>query len=165
MIKTGGENVASREVEEMVYRLPAVSEVAVVGLPGSALDRGGDRHHRGQGGRRSWTRRQSSRTARARWRTSRCRKRVIFVDSLPEKPQRQVAQARIARALLSAARRWTRRSRRTLPGRTGTGAGSLGGPARHPATPLILKGAWSLSRDFSAQARAPGCLDLLPDWQ
>lgn len=33
MIKTGGENVASREVEEMVYRLPAVSEVAVVGLP------------------------------------------------------------------------------------------------------------------------------------
>jgi fatty-acyl-CoA synthase len=33
MIKSGGENVASREVEEMVYRLPAVSEVAVVGLP------------------------------------------------------------------------------------------------------------------------------------
>ena len=51
MIKTGGENVASREVEEMVYRLPAVSEVAVVGLPGSALDRGGHRHHRRQGWR------------------------------------------------------------------------------------------------------------------
>ncbi len=33
MIKTGGENVASREVEETIYRLPAVSEVAVVGLP------------------------------------------------------------------------------------------------------------------------------------
>ena len=33
MIKTGGENVASREVEEMIYRLVAVSEVAVVGLP------------------------------------------------------------------------------------------------------------------------------------
>ena len=33
MIKTGGENVASREVEEMIYRLPEVSEVAVVGLP------------------------------------------------------------------------------------------------------------------------------------
>ena len=33
MIKTGGENVASREVEEMIYRLGAVSEVAVVGLP------------------------------------------------------------------------------------------------------------------------------------
>jgi fatty-acyl-CoA synthase len=33
MIKTGGENVASREVEEMIYRLSAVSEVAVIGLP------------------------------------------------------------------------------------------------------------------------------------
>jgi fatty-acyl-CoA synthase len=27
MIKTGGENVASRAVEEMIYRLPAVSEL------------------------------------------------------------------------------------------------------------------------------------------
>jgi len=33
MIKTGGENVASREVEEMIYRLSEVSEVAVIGLP------------------------------------------------------------------------------------------------------------------------------------
>ena len=33
MIKTGGENVASREVEETIYRHPAVSEVAVVGVP------------------------------------------------------------------------------------------------------------------------------------
>jgi fatty-acyl-CoA synthase len=33
MIKTGGENVASREVEEAIYRLPEVSEVAVIGLP------------------------------------------------------------------------------------------------------------------------------------
>lgn len=32
MIKTGGENVASREVEEVIFRLPAVSEVAVIGL-------------------------------------------------------------------------------------------------------------------------------------
>ena len=33
MIKSGGENVASREVEEMIFRMPAVSEVAVIGLP------------------------------------------------------------------------------------------------------------------------------------
>jgi len=33
MIKSGGENVASREVEEMIYRLSAVSEVAVIGVP------------------------------------------------------------------------------------------------------------------------------------
>lgn len=33
MVKTGGENVASREVEEVVYKDKRVSEVAVVGLP------------------------------------------------------------------------------------------------------------------------------------
>jgi fatty-acyl-CoA synthase len=33
MIKTGGENVASREVEEVIYGLAGVVEVAVVGLP------------------------------------------------------------------------------------------------------------------------------------
>jgi fatty-acyl-CoA synthase len=33
MIKTGGENVSSREVEETIFRLPQVSEVAVLGLP------------------------------------------------------------------------------------------------------------------------------------
>lgn len=33
MIKSGGENVASREVEEVLFRHPAVSEVAVFGLP------------------------------------------------------------------------------------------------------------------------------------
>jgi fatty-acyl-CoA synthase len=33
MIKSGGENVASREVEEALYRLDGVSEVAVIGLP------------------------------------------------------------------------------------------------------------------------------------
>lgn len=33
MIKTGGENVASREVEEAIYRMEEVSEVAVVGVP------------------------------------------------------------------------------------------------------------------------------------
>jgi fatty-acyl-CoA synthase len=32
MIKTGGENVASREVEEVLYQHPAVSEVAVIGV-------------------------------------------------------------------------------------------------------------------------------------
>ena len=33
MINSGGENVASREVEEAIYKHPAVAEVAVVGLP------------------------------------------------------------------------------------------------------------------------------------
>jgi fatty-acyl-CoA synthase len=33
MIKTGGENVASREVEEALFQLPGVAEVAVFGIP------------------------------------------------------------------------------------------------------------------------------------
>jgi fatty-acyl-CoA synthase len=33
MINSGGENVASREVEECIYLIPEVSEVAVIGLP------------------------------------------------------------------------------------------------------------------------------------
>jgi len=33
MIKSGGENVASREVEEAIYGLKGVSEVAVIGVP------------------------------------------------------------------------------------------------------------------------------------
>jgi len=37
MIKSGGENVASREVEEAIYRLAGVSEVAVIGLPVEAV--------------------------------------------------------------------------------------------------------------------------------
>jgi acyl-CoA synthetase (AMP-forming)/AMP-acid ligase II len=33
MIITGGENVYPREVKEVIYRYPAVSEVAVIGVP------------------------------------------------------------------------------------------------------------------------------------
>jgi fatty-acyl-CoA synthase len=33
MIKSGGENVASREVEEAIYGIEGISEVAVIGLP------------------------------------------------------------------------------------------------------------------------------------
>ncbi|MGD9810517.1 MAG: fatty acyl-CoA synthetase [Sphingobium sp.] len=33
MIKSGGENVASREVEEVLYGHPAISEAAVIGMP------------------------------------------------------------------------------------------------------------------------------------
>ena len=86
MIKTGGENVASREVEETIYRLPQVSEVAVIGVPASALGRG-----RGGRGRREErpVARRSRRAFALRgstWPRSRRPKRVVFANALPKNP-------------------------------------------------------------------------------
>jgi fatty-acyl-CoA synthase len=85
MIKTGGENVASREVEEAIYRLEGVSEVAVIGLPhptwveavtavivtkaGYKLDEAAVVAHCNQ--------------QLARFKVP---KRVVFVDALPKNP-------------------------------------------------------------------------------
>ena len=85
MIKTGGENVASREVEETVYMLAGVSEVAVVGVAhprwveavvavvvakvGHALDEHTVLAHCTQ-----------------RIASFKVPKRVVFVDSLPKNP-------------------------------------------------------------------------------
>jgi fatty-acyl-CoA synthase len=85
MIKTGGENVASREVEETIYRLPEVSEVAVIGLPDprwieavtavvvvksdATLDEGSVIRHCAD--------------AMAHFKVP---KRVVFVDGLPKNP-------------------------------------------------------------------------------
>ncbi len=85
MIKTGGENVSSREVEEAVYQLAGVSEVAVIGLPdpywieavtavivgkpGHALDEPRVIAH-----------------CRARIAHFKVPKRVVFVDALPKNP-------------------------------------------------------------------------------
>ena len=85
MIKTGGENVASREVEEMVYRLPAVSEVAVVGLPDPRWIEAVTAIIVVKTARSSMPTR-SSRTAPAQMAHFKVPKRVIFVDSLPKNP-------------------------------------------------------------------------------
>ena len=85
MIKTGGENVASREVEEALYRLAGVSEVAVIGLPherwieavtavvvtksGANLDEAAVLAFAAQ-----------------QLATFKCPKAVVFVDSLPKNP-------------------------------------------------------------------------------
>ena len=85
MIKTGGENVASREVEEVLYRHRGVEEVAVFGLATRC-------------GWRLWSPRSSRVTASPSPTTkssAHCRehlagfktpKRVFFVDSLPKNP-------------------------------------------------------------------------------
>ena len=99
MIKTGGENVASREVEEMIYRLPAVSEVAVVGLPdprwieavtaivvikcGQTLDEETVIKH--------------CAGAMAHFKVP---KRVIFVDSLPKNPSGKLLKRELRKRLL-----------------------------------------------------------------
>ena len=89
MIKTGGENVASREVEEMLYRIEGVSEVAVIGLPhaywieavtacivpkpGAALDEAG-----------------VIAFCKAHMAHFKVPKKVIFVDSLPKNPSGKI---------------------------------------------------------------------------
>ena len=85
MIKSGGENVASREVEETIYGLPQVSEVAVIGLPdpywieavaavvvlkaGQALDEAAVVTH-----------------CRQHMAHFKVPKRVVFTDALPKNP-------------------------------------------------------------------------------
>jgi fatty-acyl-CoA synthase len=89
MIKTGGENVASREVEEMLYRIEGVSEVAVVGLPhpywieavtacivpkpGAVLDEAG-----------------VIAFCKAQMAHFKVPKKVIFVESLPKNPSGKI---------------------------------------------------------------------------
>ena len=85
MIKTGGENVASREVEEALYHLPAVSEVAVIGVPHPrwveaviavvVLKAGA-----------SATEEQILEQAREKLATFKAPKRIVFAASLPKNP-------------------------------------------------------------------------------
>lgn len=100
MIKTGGENVASREVEEMLYRLPAVSEVAVVGLPdpvwieavtafivikaGHTLDEAEVLAH-----------------CRAQMAHFKVPKRVVFTDSLPKNPSGKLLKRELRQRLVT----------------------------------------------------------------
>jgi fatty-acyl-CoA synthase len=97
MIKSGGENVASREVEEALYLIPEVSEVAVVGLPhprwveavvavivvksGCAL-----------------TEEQVIAHAQARLASFKAPKRIVFVDALPKNPSGKLLKRQLREA-------------------------------------------------------------------
>ena len=83
MIKTGGENVASREVEEALYELDGVAEVAVLRRPAPALGRGRHGRRRAQGRRVGHHRRP----ARARDAGAR-----VVQASEVRRPRRQPAQ-------------------------------------------------------------------------
>jgi fatty-acyl-CoA synthase len=96
MIKSGGENVASREVEEVIYRLPQVSEVAVVGVPhprwveavlavvvpkpGQALDEAAVLAH-----------------CASQLASFKLPKKVVFVDSLPKNPSGKLLKRELRR--------------------------------------------------------------------
>ena len=98
MIKTGGENVASREVEEALYELDGVAEVAVFGIShprwveavaavvvpkeGVALTSEARLEH----------------AARACWRTTRRPKYVVIADALPKNPSGKILKRELREA-------------------------------------------------------------------
>lgn len=86
MIKTGGENVASREVEETVYRFEGVSEVAVVGLPHPYWIEAVTAVIVRKPGHDAMTEEQVIAHCRAQMAHFKVPKKVIFVDALPKNP-------------------------------------------------------------------------------
>ncbi len=103
MIKTGGENVASRDVEEAIYALDSVSEVAVIGLPheywieavtavvvpknGSTLDEAMVIEH--------------CRSTLAHFKVP---KQVFVVDGLPKNPSGKILKRELRQTLSSSAK-------------------------------------------------------------
>ena len=98
MIITGGENVYSREVEEVLYTRPAVSEAAVVGLPDPVW---GENVTAVVVLRPGMTATEAEIIASARDRLAGFKKpkRVIFLDELRQGSQRQDHQTRAARSV------------------------------------------------------------------
>ena len=99
MIKTGGENVASREVEEMIYRLPQVSEVAVVGLPDPRWIEAVTAVVVVKDGETLTTETVISHCAQS-MAHFKAPKRVIFVDHLPRNPSGKLLKRELRRRYL-----------------------------------------------------------------
>ena len=78
VIISGGENICSLEVEDVLYRHPAVAGRGGGRAARPEVGRDAVRLRRAQGRRRASPRPRSSRTAARSWRASRRRKRVIF---------------------------------------------------------------------------------------
>jgi len=85
MIKSGGENVASREVEEALYRLEGVSEVAVIGLPHPRWIEAVTAVVVVKAGA-TLTEAQVLAHAAQQLAPFKCPKAVVFVDALPKNP-------------------------------------------------------------------------------
>jgi fatty-acyl-CoA synthase len=98
MIKTGGENVASREVEEALYRLDGVSEVAVVGLPHPRWIEAVTAVVVAKAGR-SLTEAEVLAHAAQQLAAFKCPKAVVFVDSLPKNPSGKLLKRELRQRL------------------------------------------------------------------
>jgi fatty-acyl-CoA synthase len=97
MIKTGGENVASREVEEALYLMPQVSEVAVVGVPhprwveavvAVVVAKSGS----------ELSEQDALRHASAKLAPFKTPKRVVFADTLPKNPSGKLLKRQLREA-------------------------------------------------------------------
>lgn len=94
MIKTGGENVATREVEEAIYRDARVEEVAVVGLP----------HPKWVEAVVAFVKLRDGAEASEEALSEHCRrelahfkapKKIVFVDALPKSPSGKILKRQI----------------------------------------------------------------------
>jgi fatty-acyl-CoA synthase len=96
MIKTGGENVASREVEETIYRLPAVSEVAVIALSDPVWVEAVTAVVVVKAGMRL-TESEVIGHCREQLAHFKCPKRVIFTEALPRNPSGKLLKRELRR--------------------------------------------------------------------
>ncbi len=97
MIKTGGENVSSREVEEALYRLDGVSEVAVVGLPHPVWIEAVTAVVVVKPGATLTETRVQAHCAQ-QLAHFKCPKAVLFVDSLPKNPSGKLLKRELRRS-------------------------------------------------------------------
>jgi len=94
MIITGGENVYSREVEEVLYKHPAVNEVAVIGVPDPAWV---ERVHAVVALKAEGTATEEEIVAfcKAHLASYKAPKSVEFVEALPKNPQGKILKKEI----------------------------------------------------------------------
>jgi len=101
MIKTGGENVASREVEEVIYQHAAVAEVAVIGIPDPkwielvaavVVPRAGS----------TVTEKELTEYCRQKLAGFKCPKRIMIVDRLPKNPSGKILKRELKETFASA---------------------------------------------------------------
>ena len=94
MIVSGGENVYSREVEEVIFDLPAVRDVAVIGVPdphwGESVVAVVCRHEGA-----SLTEREVIEACRAALASYKKPKKVVFADELPRNPSGKVLKRQL----------------------------------------------------------------------